>query len=293
MIRKIIYSIVPLLVLLAAASLACIVSYFIFQGIDGKLPLSKIITKATQLFLVLSIFPVMAYLKLSKEDFGFATKPVFLKQVLIGFGLGLITLMPIFIILYVLGIDVIDQSDQWTIAFLAEKTTLSLLLALLIAVFEESVFRGVLLAGLKRNLPVVAAVLISSTYYAALHFLSNKTETPLQEVNVYSGFIMLGEAFANVLNPHNASAFLSLLVVGTFLAVIRTQVKESLGLCIGCHAGWVWQIKMNGSLLNIDFNSQYLYLVSSHNYVVGPLVTGWLGLAIIGYFVYRKHKMQA
>ncbi|MDP1774360.1 MAG: type II CAAX endopeptidase family protein [Methylobacter sp.] len=288
MIRKIIYSIVPFLVLLAAASLACIVSYFIFQAIDGQLPLSKIITKATQLFLVLSIFPAMAYLKFNKHDLGFAEQAVFLKQILLGFGLGFITLMPVFITLYILGIDVVDQSEAWTAGFIVKKTTLSLLLALLIAVFEESVFRGVLLAGLKKNMPVIAAVLISSTYYAALHFLNSKTEISQQDFNLFSGFILVGEAFANVLNPKNASAFLSLLVVGIFLAVLRTQVKESLGLCIGCHAGWVWQIKMNGTLFNPDLNSEYLYLVSSYNHVVGPLVTVWLSLTIIGYFVYKK-----
>ncbi len=135
---------------------------------------------------------------------------------------------------------------------------------------------------------VTAAVLISSAYFAGLHFLDSKTEIPPQQFDVFSGFILLGEAFANVLNPKNASAFFSLLVVGAFLAVLRTQVKESLGLCIGCHAGWVWQIKMSGSFFNTDFNSEYLYLVSSYNNVVGPLVTGWLSLAIIGYFVYKK-----
>ena len=109
---------------------------------------------------------------------------------------------------------------------------------------------------------------------------------------MFSGFVLLGEAFVNVLNPKNASAFLSLLVVGVFLAVLRTQVKESLGLCIGCHAGWVWQIKMNGSLFNTDFNSEYLYLVSSYNHVVGPLVTVWLSLVIAGYFVYKKITRQ-
>jgi membrane protease YdiL (CAAX protease family) len=290
MIKKLVYSIVPLLVLLAAASLACVVSYFIFLGIEGHFPLSKIITKSTQLFLVLSIFPAMAYLKFNKGDLGFAARPVFLKQVLQGFGLGFVTLMPVFITLYVLGINVVDQSQPWTVGFMAQKIILSLLLALLIAVFEESVFRGVLLAALKKNMPVFAAILISSAYYAALHFLDSKTEIPKQQADLFSGFILLNEALANVLDPKNASAFLSLLVVGAFLAVLRTQVKESLGLCIGCHAGWVWQIKMNGTLFNPDSSSEYLYLVSSYNHVVGPLVTGWLGLAIAGYFVYKKVK---
>jgi len=288
MTRYIAYSIVPLLVLLALTSTACLLGYLIALGLDDPSLLRKLIHRLTQIFLVLSIFPVMAYLKLRKENLGFTTRPAFLKQLLQGFGLGLITLMPIFVILYVLGINVIDESQQWTVELAAKKATLSLLLALLIGIVEESVFRGMLLAGLKKNMPVVAAILISSAYFAGLHFLDSRTEIPHQQFNAFSGFILLGEAFVNVLNPKNASAFFSLLAVGAFLAVVRTQVKESLGLCIGCHAGWVWQIKMSGSVFNTNVNSEFLYLVSSYNYVVGPLVTGWLSLAILGYFAYKK-----
>jgi membrane protease YdiL (CAAX protease family) len=288
MTRKIIYSIVPLLVLLAASSLACIVGYFIFQSIDGRFPLSKVITKSTQLFLVLSIFPAMAYLKLNKSDLGFAAKAVFFKQVLLGFGLGFATLMPVFIAEYALGIHIIDQTQHWTAGLLAEKALISLLLALLISMIEEPIFRGILFAGLKKNLPVIAAIIISSAYYAALHFLDSKTEIPLQQADLFSGFTLLGEAFANLMNPEILSAFLALLMVGIFLGVLRANIKQSLGLCIGCHTCWVWQIKMSKSLFNTDSSSEYLYLVSSYDGVIGPLVTGWLSLALIGYFVYKK-----
>jgi len=290
MTRKIIYSIVPLLVLLAASSLACIVGYFIFQGIDGRFPLSKVITKSTQLFLVLSIFPAMAYLKLSKADLGFAAKAVFFKQVLLGFGLGLATLMPVFITEYALGIHIIDQTQHWTAGLLAEKMLISLLLALLISMIEEPIFRGILFAGLKKKLPVIAAILLSSTYYAALHFLNSKTEIPFQQAGIFSGFSLLGEAFVNLLNPQILSAFLALLVVGIFLGVLRANIKESLGLCIGCHTSWVWQIKMSKSLFNTDSSSEYLYLVSSYDGVIGPLVTAWLSLAILGYFAYKQAR---
>jgi len=278
----------PLLVLVTATSTACLLAYLIALGLDDHSLLRKLITRLSQLLLLLSIFPTMAYLKLNKNDLGFSAISKFLKQVPIGFGLGLITLMPVFIILYALGINVIDEAQPWTVALAAKKMFLSLLLGLLIATVEESIFRGMLMAGLKKHLPVIAAILISSTYFAALHFLDSKSQISQQEFNVFSGFILLGDAFANVVNPKNGSAFLSLLTVGIFLAVLRTQVKESLGLCIGCHAGWVWQIKMSGSVFNTNFGSEYLYLVSSYNNVVGPLVTGWLSLAIIGYFVYKK-----
>jgi len=285
--KRMTYALVPLGVLLAASSLACIVGYFVFQGLDGQLPLAKIISKSTQLFLVLSIFPAMSYLKLNKADLGFAPTPVFLKQLALGFGLGFATLMPVFIIEYALGIHIIDQAQQWTAGLVAKKILVSLLLAFIISLIEEPLFRGVLFAGLNKKLSVISAILISSSYYAALHFLNSKTPIAVDQASLASAFSLLGEAFANLLNPDILSAFLALLMVGIFLSVIRAKVKHSLGLCIGCHTCWVWQIKMSKNLFNTDAGSDYLYLVSSYDGVIGPLVTGWLSAALIGYFIYQ------
>jgi membrane protease YdiL (CAAX protease family) len=289
-ITDIFYALVPLVVLLVASVLACIVGYVIFQLVDGQFPLPKIISKATQLLLVLSIFPAMAYLKVSKADLGFAAKAVFIKQLLLGFILGFLTLMPVFMVQYALGIHIIDVTRQWTVGLVAEKMAISLSLALLISMIEEPLFRGILFVGLKNKLPVVAAILLSSAYYAALHFINSKTEIPLPQVDLLTGFSLLVDAFANVLNPEHLSAFLALLMVGVFLGTIRSEVKDSLGLCIGCHTCWVWQIKMSKDLFNTDLNSEYLYLVSRYDGVVGPLVTVWLALAILGYIVVRKAK---
>ena len=286
--RYFFYTIVPLLVLLTAISLACIVGYFVVQGIGEFVPFRKIISKSTQLFLVLSIFPAMAYLKINKEALGFASRPVFLKQLLQGFGLGFLTLAPVFIALYVLKINVMDETHIWSAGWVARNMAISLLLALIISLIEEPLFRGILLAGLNKKMPVLAAILISSTYYAALHFLSTKTDIPVQELNLFSGFKLLGEAFGNLLNPNILSAFFALLMVGIFLGILRTHIKSSLGLCIGCHTCWVWQIKMSKQLFNTDYSSDFLYLVSSYDGVIGPLVTGWLMLALTAYFAYQR-----
>ena len=290
MLRTLFYAVVPLLVLLAAIALACIVSYFVVQIFGEFIPFRKIISKTTQLFLVLSIFPAMVYLNINKAELGFAARPVFLKQLLQGFGLGFITLMPVFIVLTVLKINVLDDTQLWTAGFAAKTLVVSLLLALLISLIEEPLFRGLLLVGLNKKLSVLWAILISATYYAALHFLSSNTDIAPQELNLYSGFTLLGGAVANLLNPGILSAFFALLMVGVFLGVLRTQVKSSLGLCIGCHTCWVWQIKMNKKLFNTDFSSDYAYLVSSYDGVIGPLVTVWLMLAIAAYLIYRRAK---
>jgi membrane protease YdiL (CAAX protease family) len=290
MLRTLYYALLPLLVLLIAIALACVVSYFIVLGFGEFVEFRKIISKSTQVLLILSIFPITYYLKISKAQLGFASLPVFLKQIVLGFGLGLLTLLPVFIALYLLGINVLDDTQLWTAGLVLKNLIISLLLALLISLIEEPLFRGLLLVSLQKKLPVMSAIMISASYYAALHFLNSNTNIAVQDLEIYSGFTLLTEAFTNLLNPAIFSAFLALLMVGIFLGVLRTQVKSSLGFCIGCHTCWVWQIKMNKTLFNTDFNSEYHYLVSSYDGVIGPLVTVWLLIAVLSYFIFCALK---
>jgi uncharacterized protein len=286
--KRFLYPLVPLIVLLAATFLACILAYVWVAIMGDGVSFRVLIKKSSQVFLVLSIFPAMRYLQLNKTDLGFAARPKFFKQVFQGIGLGFVTLMPVFAALYLLGVNVVDETQPWTAFWVSKKLVIELLLALLISFFEEPVFRGIMLAGLSRKMPVVAAILVSSFYYAILHFLNSTIDIPAQEINLFSGFTLLGDAFNHLLNPQILSAFFALFAVGVFLGIIRTQIKTSLGLCIGCHACWVWQIKLSKSLFNINPNSAYLYLVSGYDGVIGPLVTVWLVLAILSYFGYRK-----
>lgn len=290
--KFIFYALTPLAVLIGAAASACVISYWLLLVIGDVFPLDKVISKVAKLFLVLSILPVMYFLKLNKRDLGFAERPVFIKQLLQGLGLGLLTLLPVLFVLHGLGVNVVDASQPWTIVWLLKKLAISLLVALLISFAEEPIFRGALLVGLKTKIPVIGAILISSFYYALLHFLDSDSRISYDEMTFFSGFTLLGEALSNVVNVDHIPAFSALLMVGVFLAVLRTRIKESLGLCIGCHTAWVWQIKMNKSLFNIDSNSDYLFLVSSYDGVIGPLVTGWMLLVLGGLQIYRQFYKQ-
>ena len=276
----------PLVVLLVAMVLACLLGYIIYViavTLGDPPPLRKIISKTTLALLVLSIFPLTAYRKMDKTTLGFAPTAWFLKQLLQGFVLGGSTLLPVFVVLFALDIQVLDTSQPWTAVWLLKKTSVSLLLALLISWLEEPLFRGLVLMGLARRLSRAAAIVTSAFYYATLHFLDSKTEPPAQDINLLSGFKLLAEAFANLCNPAIYPAFAALLMVGIFLGVLRTQRQTSLGLCIGCHTAWVWQIKMSKALANSNPDADYFYLVSPYDGVVGYLVAAWLLLVLAGY----------
>lgn len=279
--RYLLLCLAPLAGLILLAAVASLLGFALLQLTGDILPLEKLISKLTLILLLLSIFPLRKLLRLSWQDLGFASPKVFFQQMGRGLLLALLTLLPVLLTLYWLDVQVWDQGRAWSPAKIAEKTSLALLLAILIALGEEMLFRGLLLGSLRRKLPVVFAIGISAIYYAALHFLKSKTHIPYAQQTVDSGFQLMAEAFANWLNPAIQTAFIGLFVVGVFLAVLRTRVPNSLGLCIGCHAGWVWQIKVCKDFFNVNSQADYLFLVSSYDGVVGPLVSVWLTIALL------------
>jgi len=277
----------PLAILFSLATISCVLSYFILMAIGDVWPLSKMIKKLTQVLLVLSIFPLRTYLKLSWTELGFSPTSIFFKQLIKGLVFGVMTLLPVLWLLYFLEVHVFDQTKTWTLEIVVRKTSISLFLALLISCVEEPIFRGVLLTGLRQKMATWAAIVIGSTYYGSLHFLETSTKIPYQYITLKSSFMLFGEAIRAWTNPAVLPAFLGLFMVGIFLSVVRTQIKQSLGLCIGFHASWVLQIKLSKDFFNTNYSSPYLYLVSSYDGLVGPLIAAWLFLATIFYLAYR------
>lgn len=291
--RYIFYALAPLAVLLIAVALACLMGYALMLGLGDDYRLNTLISKSAQFLLVLSIFPLAVCLGLDSHALGFAPKTVFWRQILYGLGLGLITLLPVLITLTLLEINVIDDSRTWTAGLVAQKAGLSLFFASIVALIEEPLFRGLLLGGLSRTMPVKAAICISAFYYAGLHFLTSPSSVAFENLRWWSGFALIPGAFANIFTAEHLAALGALLAVGIFLGVIRTRIHQGLGICIGCHAAWVWQIKLNKSFFDTDFNHPYHFLVSSYDGIIGPLVTVWLlGAAFVCWrypsYVYLK-----
>ena len=284
------YALFPLLWLIGLVIIASILAYGSLLLLGDVLPVAKLISKITLGLLVISVFPLRRYLKLSWQDLGFTPWRPFLRQLRSGLLLGLWTLAPVMIGLYLLDVQVWDYSRAWTLTKVAEKIALALFFALLIGLGEELLFRGLLMAALRQKMAVIVAMLVSSGYYAFLHFLKPSTQVAYSDLSLGSVWQLIPEAFANWLNPEIYTALTALLAVGLFLSVIRTRVRHSLGMCIGCHAGWVWQIKVCKDLFELNHQSSYLYLVSSYDGVIGPLVTVWLMVAMLLLIVFARRQ---
>jgi membrane protease YdiL (CAAX protease family) len=285
--KYLLYILSPLAILFTLISLACILGYSILMIYGDFYSLTKLISRLSQILLVLSVFLLRRYVNLSWSELGFSPKAIFFKQIVLGFVAGLFILLPVFFLLYHLDVSVWNETKTWTLAIIAKKITIALLLSLLISVVEEPVFRGLLLSSMQKKLTLAVAVTVSAFYYGSLHFLRASSEIAYRDITFRSGFDIFAEAISNWLNPAIGSAFISLVMVGLFLGVVRTQFKQSLGLCIGLHASWVLQIKLSKTFFSPNYNSGYAYLVSPYDGVIGSLTTVWLLLVLIAYFSYR------
>ncbi len=291
--RAIFYTFVPMLVLIAITSSACVFSYLIALSFNDPTILRKLMIRLSQIMLLLSIFPVSKWLGLNKVMLGYAPFKTMFKQFGRGFGLSLLILLPVFLTLNFLGIHSIDMTKAWTIGWILKKLGVAFGLAVLIGIVEESVFRGLLLTSLRKYLPAFSAIFISSIYYAGLHFLDSKSTVSEDTLSLSGSFQLLSEAYHNVFAMQDVTAFLALCAVGLFLGVLRWRGDMNLATCIGCHAGWVFQIRMSKSTSIVDLNTPYSFLVSHYDGVIGIFVAGWLLfiLAIV-LFVMKKNTVK-
>ena len=108
-----------------------------------------------------------------------------------------------------------------------------------VAILEEFLFRGVLLGLCLRSMRPAAAVLVSSTVFAVIHFMRVAKPASDEAVSWTSGFAQIPLAFSSAPPwPLLAWGIFSLLLAGILLAVVTLRTR-SLFLPIGLHAGWI------------------------------------------------------
>jgi membrane protease YdiL (CAAX protease family) len=283
--RTIITALTPVAILLSIICIAGVLGYLLATILGDTFPLAKIISKTTLILLVLSVFPIMAWLHLNKKDIGFSSKTIFFKQMAKGLLLGIIILLPVIISLWFLDLWYYDQYKNWTAVSILLKVLGIFVIAFLVAAPEELIFRGVLLTGLSKKIGVFLGISVSALYFAGLHFLKTKIEIPVQELSLMSSYIITADAFNNLFQLSNLSAFIALFTVAVFLSCVRMRLPQSLGLCIGIHAGWVFLIKVTSAFFDKNRLSDLKFLVSSYDGIIGPLVSAWL-ILLTAFFLY-------
>ena len=143
--------------------------------------------------------------------------------------------------------------------------------AIAVPLIEELFFRGLLLGILLRGLRPILATLITSAFFAVIHFLKAPARTDAV-VTWFSGFRSIANSFAQFADPTMVLAlFATLFLIGWILADARLRTR-SLFLPIGLHSGWILVAGVVGKLTR--------HLTTMLPWLGTNLLTGLLPLAL-------------
>ncbi|MEA5618894.1 CPBP family intramembrane glutamic endopeptidase [Cronbergia sp. UHCC 0137] len=194
----------------------------------------------------------------SFADYGLIADFSIFGSLLLGFGLGVLGLVVVFIGQFNLGWCYLEKSNIKSILPILLPISL---VALFVGGIEELIFRGFLLTNLEKDYPIWLAAMISSLIFAVLHLVWEQRETAPQIPGLW--------------------------LMGMVLVLARLVDGGNLGIAWGLHAGWVWAIATIDTAELITYTGQVSEWVTGKNKkplagltgIVCVLVTGiilWL-----------------
>lgn len=247
----------------AVTLLSAVLSVLVYDGLVGSdhglatWVLEKGPHKVMRRFMMLGVLIfIPSFLRLirwgGREDIGWARiEPLdggMSRRSQCGLGLlmGFVTLGSVVALMYRAGHRVVDVS-AWTPGVLVEMF-LYVLVALLIALIEETAVRGVLYRALARLWGFWPTALATSLLFAWVHFLK-------ADPSAFEGVGIWDRTVAVILSMFDGPArtvafwprFLSLTAMGLALCVV-VQRTGTVWWAVGLHGAWVWIKKVNGAL---------------------------------------------
>ena len=225
---------------------------------------------------------------------GIATSPrAFARQALVGLFSGLALMLLILVPLFALNVRVWNPLLPGDFAGLLAMGTKALLTGCVVALVEESYFRGAIQGSISRTGSVRTALFAVPLLYAAIHFFGEAVRVPFDQVTATSGFTILAGFMRKFAYPKQiADAFVALYFVGVLLALIRHYTGSIAG-CIGLHAGIaaVTLVVRKSSILGPD--SLWTILVGRFDHLLGIWVAIVAMAACWGYWSFASRRATA
>lgn len=267
---------------LLASLLAATIAYPLFQLVgNDTYRFESWVTRSALLFLVLGLIPCSKFFDLSLCSIGHNQTFInFLKKSSCGFIVGFAILAPVIALLIYLDIRVLANDAHINLTFIFK----ALAAGVIVALIEETLFRGLFFKLSENWHGGYTAVVISSLFYAILHFIKPAEHIDQALLSFISGFEVIINAFKGT-SFMSADDFFALFVVGVLLALVRLRT-QTLAVCIGLHASWVFLIKLTKELTDSSDSSNLAFFTGQYDGIVGWLSFSWIILLSSVYLIY-------
>ena len=231
-------------------------------------PFHRFLSRALLILAIIGLVPLLRHCKMLRwRELGLGNRGRPAANLFYGFSLGFASLACVALLAL--------AAHQRTLIH-ATHPTKSLLTAaieaLIVAVIEETLFRGALFGILRKRMHWIAALAISSAIYSAAHFLQN-TDQP-GPVRWYSGLTLLLEMFRH--GPPLIPAFFTLFIVGACLALAYQRTGALSTSPSDCTLDGSFWLKSRQTHHPTHPRRQI-----SPSWGTDRLVDGWLALAIL------------
>ncbi|MFI4884079.1 MAG: type II CAAX prenyl endopeptidase Rce1 family protein [Steroidobacterales bacterium] len=223
-----------------------------------------------------------------------APRRLFLRELCVGLGLGVLTMSAVAASMAALGLLDFRRAASYGAGTLAALLGKRLASGIAVAVIEETALRGAMYTGIQRESGAAAAIVLTSIVYSWTHFLGS-FHIPAAQVTAWSGVALLHGTLQSFDHPLGiADAFLCLTAVGVVLALVR-YLTGNIAAGMGLHAGWVWVMLVAHELSQPNRASRLGFLLSRHDGFTGWLVLGWtvvLGAGLWRFYTRRRARLH-
>ncbi len=276
-----------------ALLLGALLAYPVYLSLNPLIdePMYRFVTRTGMLIALLAAPWFLRSQNLAdRRALGYAPPHVFVRGLIIGMAAGVSIMVPLVGALLLLGVRVPNPDWVFSGPDLALTLAEGLLVGVLVALIEETFFRGAMYTAVERHSGMWVAVLLPSVLYAALHFLTTDYDVLPRALEWYSGFVSLAYMFEQYTEPALLiDSFLALFAVGVFLALVRARTGHIAG-CIGLHAGWVMIIKVTKHVTITNEHAQYSFLAGDYDGVIGYLALALIASLAVVYAVMTRDR---
>jgi len=249
-------------------------------------PFHRYVNRCLLALALVSLWPLLRSMGMrSWADVGLGRAPRSWRLVSKGFSLGFASLACVALIAIAFGARHVRPDRAWT-DIVGHLFQISLT-AIVVAGWEEVFFRGALFGVLRKALTWSAALWVSSSIYALLHFFEPSPATePVTWASGLTTLVKMMRGFGDL--EKLAPGFLNLTLAGAILA-LAYQRSGSVYFSIGLHAGWVFWVKSYGYMTKQAGPINAWFWGSSR------LIDGWLCFVILlaMFVLFARTKMLA
>jgi membrane protease YdiL (CAAX protease family) len=290
-------SFLAMVVFLAAALVvASALAYpaWVLVGFVSEQPIHRVMHRIAMLVAFIGlIFIFKRWRVANKAALGYGLPNAqFFRQLAIGLVAGAAVMVPLLLTLFGLDVRALKPDIDWSVGTVAGLLASGLLSGLVVALIEETFFRGALFTAVERESGRTLAIVLPSLLYAAVHFLGGRLRLPREEVEWSTGFAVLGKLLEKYAAPLElADSFLALFAVGVLLAAVRARTG-AIAACIGLHAAWVCTIQSVRQISYVEETAPARWIVGSYDGVIGWAALGWIALFLVAFWFATQRRVR-